>query len=53
MTSSLVRFVFSLCAVLVLARVAYADDPATRAAKRHFDRGQKLFTLGKFDQALD
>lgn len=53
MTSSLVRFVFSLCAVLVLARVAYADDPATRAAKRHFDRGQKLFTLGKFDEALD
>ena len=53
MTSSLVRFVFSLCAVLVLARVAHADDPATRAARRHFDRGQKLFTLGKFDQALD
>jgi tetratricopeptide (TPR) repeat protein len=49
----LIRFVFTLCAVLTLARVAYADDPATRAAKRHFDRGQKLFTLGKFDEALD
>ena len=53
MTSSLIRFIFTLCAVLTLARVAYADDPATRAAKRHFDRGQKLFTLGKFDEALD
>ncbi len=53
MTSPLIRFVFSLCATLLLARVAYADDPGTRAAKRHFDRGQKLFTLGKFDQALD
>jgi tetratricopeptide (TPR) repeat protein len=34
-------------------RIAHADDPATRAAKRHFDRGEKLFALGKFDEALD
>ncbi len=53
MTSSLIRVVFTLCATLLLARVAFADDPATRTAKRHFDRGQKLFTLGKFDEALD
>jgi len=33
--------------------VASADDPATRAARRHFDRGEKLFALGKFDDALD
>ncbi|MGE5187229.1 MAG: tetratricopeptide repeat protein, partial [Acidobacteriota bacterium] len=24
-----------------------------RAAKRHYDRGEKLFALGRFDQALD
>lgn len=53
MTSSVIRFVFTLCATLLLARVAYADDPSERAAKRHFDRGQKLFTLGKFDEALE
>jgi tetratricopeptide (TPR) repeat protein len=53
MTTSVLRFVFALCATLLVARVASADDPATRAAKRHFDRGQKLFTLGKFDEALD
>lgn len=50
MTSTLLRL---LLALMVLARIAHADDPATRAAKRHFDRGQKLFTLGKFDLALD
>jgi len=53
MTSSLIRLVCTVCVTLLLARVAHADDPATRAAKRHFDRGQKLFTLGKFDEALD
>lgn len=53
MTSSLLRVICTLCITLLCARVAYAEDPATRAAKRHFDRGQKLFTLGKFDEALD
>jgi tetratricopeptide (TPR) repeat protein len=38
---------------VVSPRVAHADDPATRASKRHFDRGEKLFALGKFDEALD
>ncbi len=33
--------------------VARAEDPAMRAAKRHYDRGEKLFALGKFDEALD
>jgi len=48
-------FVFLvLCfAVSAAPRPAYADDPATRAAKRHFERGEKLFALGKFDVALD
>lgn len=53
MTSQLLRVLCTFCVTLVLARVAHAEDPATRAAKRHFDRGQKLFTLGKFDDALD
>jgi tetratricopeptide (TPR) repeat protein len=45
----------TLLFALVLAaspRAAFADDPATRAARRHFDRGEKLFALGKFDEAL-
>ncbi len=48
-------FALPLLALLfvVTPRVAHADDPATRAAKRHFDRGEKLFALGKFDDALD
>lgn len=33
--------------------VAYAEDAAERAAKRHYDRGRKLFELQKFDEALD
>lgn len=47
--------ILALLALLfaVTPRVAHADDPATRAAKRHFDRGEKLFALGKFDDALD
>ena len=38
---------------VVTPRIAHAEDPATRASKRHFDRGEKLFALGKFDEALD
>ncbi len=42
------------CFVAVAApRSARADDPAMRSAKRHYDRGEKLFALGKFDAALD
>jgi tetratricopeptide (TPR) repeat protein len=39
--------------VAVPVRSAHADDPATRAARRHFERGEKLFALGKFDEALE
>lgn len=35
------------------ARPALADDPATRASRRHYERGEKLFALGKFDEALE
>jgi tetratricopeptide (TPR) repeat protein len=40
-------------AIAVPARTASADDPATRSARRHFERGEKLFALGKFDEALE
>jgi tetratricopeptide (TPR) repeat protein len=40
-------------AVTAPSRVARADDPATRAARRHYERGEKLFALGKFDDALE
>ncbi len=48
--------IFAVLLALVVAlmpRPAAADDPAMRAAKRHYERGEKLFALGKFDEALD
>jgi tetratricopeptide (TPR) repeat protein len=39
--------------LLAFVRAAHADDPSERAAKRHYDRGQKLFALQKFDEALE
>jgi len=44
---------FAILALLFAATSARAEDLATKAAKRHFDRGEKLFALGKFDEALD
>jgi tetratricopeptide (TPR) repeat protein len=46
----------SLLALLVVAlavRVAAADDAATKNARSHFERGQTLYTLTKFREALD
>ena len=43
----------SLCFTVVAPSIARADDVPTRAAKRYFDRGEKLFALGKFDEALN
>ena len=55
MTSSLLRLfvVAFLGATLVRVAPARADDAATRVAKRHYVSGEKLFALGKFDQALE
>ncbi len=47
------RLLLVLIVTLLATRVAHAEDPSTKSAKRHFDRGQKLFNLGKFDEALD
>ena len=52
----IVRFFLLLLvglAVSLPARPVHADDPATRAARRHFERGEKLFALGRFDDALE
>jgi tetratricopeptide (TPR) repeat protein len=50
-------FTLAICLACVAAsaRVAYADadDTGTRTAKRHYNRGQKLFALQKFDAALE
>lgn len=47
------RLLLALFAVILAARVAAADDAATRSAKRHFDRAQKLYAVAKFRDALD
>jgi tetratricopeptide (TPR) repeat protein len=44
---------FAMLALLFAVTSAHAEDLSTKAAKRHFDRGEKLFALGKFDDALD
>lgn len=49
----IVRILALFALLLVASRPAIADDAATKAAKRHFDRGEKLFALGRFDDALD
>jgi len=54
MTRSLPRTLLAVCVLLLaFVRAAHAEDPSERAAKRHYDRGQKLFNLQKFDEALD
>lgn len=40
-------------ALFAAPRVAFAEDAATKAAKRHFTKGEKLFALGRFDDALE
>jgi tetratricopeptide (TPR) repeat protein len=37
----------------IAPRIAHADDTATKSAKRHFERGEKLFALGQFSDALE
>jgi tetratricopeptide (TPR) repeat protein len=47
------RSLLALLVVALAARIAAADDAATRNARRHFERGQKLYALTKFREALD
>lgn len=52
------RLVFAICLLAFTVelpaapRVAHAEDAAERSAKRHYDRGKKLYDLQKFDDAL-
>jgi tetratricopeptide (TPR) repeat protein len=52
------RLLFAVCLAVAIApgafvSIAHADDPAERAAKRHYDRGRRLFDLQKFQEALE
>jgi tetratricopeptide (TPR) repeat protein len=47
------RLLLALFLTVLAARVAFADEPALRNAKRHFERGEKLYALTKFREALD
>lgn len=49
---TLPRFLLALFLTVLGARVAAAEDPSLRAAKRHFERGEKLYALTKFSDAL-
>ena len=49
------RVAVGVCALIALVLGvggARAEDTATRDAKKHYAKGDKLFALGKFDQAL-
>lgn len=51
---TLPRTLIAICfALFAFVRAAHAEDPSERAARRHYERGQKLFNLQKFDEALE
>ena len=50
---TLPRLLLAWLVIAVAARGAIADDAATRTAKRHFERGEKLYALTRFSEALD
>jgi tetratricopeptide (TPR) repeat protein len=47
------RVLLALALAAIAVRVASADEPALRAAKHHFERGEKLYALTRFSEALD
>ncbi len=53
MTASLLRWLVVAGLCLVWITPARAEDRATRLAQKHFEEAQKLFSLGRFEQALD
>jgi tetratricopeptide (TPR) repeat protein len=50
---TLPRLLLALLFAAVAVRGAAADDAATRAARQHFERGEKLYSLTRFSEALD
>lgn len=45
--------ILALLATALTSRDAAADDDATRLARSHFERGEKLYALAKFREARD
>jgi tetratricopeptide (TPR) repeat protein len=50
---TLPRLLLAVLVIAVAAPIAAADDAATRTAKHHFERGEKLYALTRFSEALD
>ncbi len=50
---ALLRWLAIASVFLIACGVANADDKATRIAQKHFEKAQKLYNVGKFQQALD
>jgi tetratricopeptide (TPR) repeat protein len=50
---TLPRLLLAVLVVALAAHSAAADDAATRTAKHHFERGEKLYALTRFSEALD
>jgi tetratricopeptide (TPR) repeat protein len=48
----LLAVVSALVAVLAVLGQAHAEDAATKRARKAYDKGEKLFALGRFDEAL-
>ncbi|HSR98235.1 MAG TPA: tetratricopeptide repeat protein [Kofleriaceae bacterium] len=47
------RLLLAIAIAAIAARVAWAEDPALREAKLHFERGEKLYALTRFSEAID
>jgi len=46
------RFLIALTLILVTARPASAEEPDVARARLHFERGEKLYALARFTDAL-
>jgi tetratricopeptide (TPR) repeat protein len=47
------RLLLAIAIAAIAARVAWADDQGLREAKLHFERGEKLYALTRFSEAID
>jgi tetratricopeptide (TPR) repeat protein len=52
-SSALPRLVIAALLLMTAARAGYSDDAKPRPAERHFERGEKLYALARFAEALD
>lgn len=50
--SLVLALILALGTFLAPRPAAAGEDAATKAARRHFSKGDKLFALGRFDEAL-